>query len=345
MASPSSHLVTVDLPQGEQRTVDMMQEGIETYGELLILLVNDVPDAMSERYRLTDLQGVELASSDKVEVRHVRLNRVTIVVYVRDENTHQRVEVDLETDTLRKVYDVFQQRTSRELEHLSFRGQQLDRRDTRSLAELGIMGGDELSGRMSVVVVDKLCELENLIDVYPFYTTLQLLDKYAEATNRLFNPMNVQLSLHGQPLDNLGASLFELQVAANQELEFENPPFVVSVHDKDQVVTIQVSDHTTVGEIKEAYVAQTQELLSPNDKLQYDNEDLDDDVQIYKRRINEGAKLYLYREEVIEQFWYVCADCGSDVKLKRYDAVQCRECGYRIVYKKRTQFPMQYLCR
>jgi DNA-directed RNA polymerase subunit RPC12/RpoP len=33
---------------------------------------------------------------------------------------------------------------------------------------------------------------------------------------------------------------------------------------------------------------------------------------------------------------YIVLDCGSDVKLKKSDMVRCRECGYRIVYKKRT---------
>ncbi len=32
----------------------------------------------------------------------------------------------------------------------------------------------------------------------------------------------------------------------------------------------------------------------------------------------------------------VVADCGEEVRLKKSDEVRCRQCGYRIVYKKRT---------
>jgi DNA-directed RNA polymerase subunit RPC12/RpoP len=31
------------------------------------------------------------------------------------------------------------------------------------------------------------------------------------------------------------------------------------------------------------------------------------------------------------------ADCGFENTLKSGDHVQCRECGYRILYKKRTK--------
>ncbi|KAL3844863.1 hypothetical protein ACJIZ3_002266 [Penstemon smallii] len=34
---------------------------------------------------------------------------------------------------------------------------------------------------------------------------------------------------------------------------------------------------------------------------------------------------------------YICGDCGQDNILKSGDVIQCRECGYRILYKKRTR--------
>ncbi|CAM9952250.1 unnamed protein product, partial [Ectocarpus sp. 8 AP-2014] len=30
-------------------------------------------------------------------------------------------------------------------------------------------------------------------------------------------------------------------------------------------------------------------------------------------------------------------DCGSDNLIKAKDPIQCRQCGYRIMYKKRTK--------
>ncbi|KAG5235756.1 DNA-directed RNA polymerase I, II, and III [Salix suchowensis] len=34
---------------------------------------------------------------------------------------------------------------------------------------------------------------------------------------------------------------------------------------------------------------------------------------------------------------YICGDCGMENTLKPGDVIQCRECGYRIPYKKRTR--------
>jgi len=42
---------------------------------------------------------------------------------------------------------------------------------------------------------------------------------------------------------------------------------------------------------------------------------------------------------------YICGQCGNDVELKPNDQVRCRECGYRILFKKRMHRPMQYEAR
>ncbi|XP_038687382.1 uncharacterized protein LOC119986773 isoform X1 [Tripterygium wilfordii] len=34
---------------------------------------------------------------------------------------------------------------------------------------------------------------------------------------------------------------------------------------------------------------------------------------------------------------YICGDCAMENTLKTGDVIQCRECGYRILYKKRTR--------
>ncbi|CAL5336101.1 unnamed protein product [Camellia sinensis] len=34
---------------------------------------------------------------------------------------------------------------------------------------------------------------------------------------------------------------------------------------------------------------------------------------------------------------YLWRDCGQENTLKPGDVIQCRECGYRILYKKRTR--------
>ncbi len=33
---------------------------------------------------------------------------------------------------------------------------------------------------------------------------------------------------------------------------------------------------------------------------------------------------------------YLCGDCDARVNLKRGEAIRCKECGYRVLYKERT---------
>lgn len=42
---------------------------------------------------------------------------------------------------------------------------------------------------------------------------------------------------------------------------------------------------------------------------------------------------------------YICGDCGAENTLKAGDVIRCRECGYRILYKKRTKRVVQYEAR
>lgn len=39
-----------------------------------------------------------------------------------------------------------------------------------------------------------------------------------------------------------------------------------------------------------------------------------------------------------------CVDCGQENTLKVGDVIQCRECGYRILYKKRTRKSKNFSC-
>ena len=33
---------------------------------------------------------------------------------------------------------------------------------------------------------------------------------------------------------------------------------------------------------------------------------------------------------------YRCGDCDTQLELKKGDAIRCKECGYRVLYKERT---------
>ncbi|KAK6947275.1 RNA polymerase archaeal subunit P/eukaryotic subunit RPABC4, partial [Dillenia turbinata] len=50
--------------------------------------------------------------------------------------------------------------------------------------------------------------------------------------------------------------------------------------------------------------------------------------------------LYCLMDPHPEPVSYICGDCGMDNTLKPGDVIQCRECGYRILYKKRTRRSM-----
>uniref|UniRef100_A0A8C6FE21 DNA-directed RNA polymerases I, II, and III subunit RPABC4 n=1 Tax=Monodon monoceros TaxID=40151 RepID=A0A8C6FE21_MONMO len=34
---------------------------------------------------------------------------------------------------------------------------------------------------------------------------------------------------------------------------------------------------------------------------------------------------------------YICGECHKENEIKSRDPIRCRECGYRIMYKKRTR--------
>lgn len=46
----------------------------------------------------------------------------------------------------------------------------------------------------------------------------------------------------------------------------------------------------------------------------------------------------------MELFFFFDEDCGQENTLKPGDVIQCRECGYRILYKKRTRRSNYFSC-
>ena len=41
-------------------------------------------------------------------------------------------------------------------------------------------------------------------------------------------------------------------------------------------------------------------------------------------------------EDTSRPVQYLCGDCDTKVILKKGDAIRCKECGYRVLYKERT---------
>lgn len=125
---------------------------------------------------------------------------------------------------------------------------------------------------------------------------------------------------------------------------------------------VHVFDWWKVKQLKDAYSAVVTDGLSANDQLFLDTMSSSSSsapAPIYPDALNEEKTLYHYQvssDTVLlvkrEDFtavhcYYICSDCGSDVKLKtgHRDAVRCRECGHRILFKRRIAKPCQYLCR
>lgn len=42
---------------------------------------------------------------------------------------------------------------------------------------------------------------------------------------------------------------------------------------------------------------------------------------------------------------YICGECHKENEIRPKDAIRCRECGYRILYKKRCRKLMVYDAR
>lgn len=40
---------------------------------------------------------------------------------------------------------------------------------------------------------------------------------------------------------------------------------------------------------------------------------------------------------------YICGDCHHENEIKARDPIRCRECGHRIMYKKRTKRSILFL--
>ncbi|KAI0676865.1 DNA directed RNA polymerase [Trametes maxima] len=46
-----------------------------------------------------------------------------------------------------------------------------------------------------------------------------------------------------------------------------------------------------------------------------------------------------------QEMEYLCADCGAKNEIRSREPIRCRECGHRIMYKKRTNRMVQFEAR
>jgi DNA-directed RNA polymerase I, II, and III subunit RPABC4 len=50
-------------------------------------------------------------------------------------------------------------------------------------------------------------------------------------------------------------------------------------------------------------------------------------------------------EDTSRPVHYLCGDCDQKVTLKKGDPIRCKECGYRVLYKERTNRMIQFEAR
>ncbi|KAI5293638.1 DNA-directed RNA polymerase core subunit rpc10 [Ascosphaera acerosa] len=43
--------------------------------------------------------------------------------------------------------------------------------------------------------------------------------------------------------------------------------------------------------------------------------------------------------------FYICGECSARIQLRRSDAIRCKECGHRVLYKERTPRMVQFQAR
>jgi DNA-directed RNA polymerase I, II, and III subunit RPABC4 len=269
-----------------------------------------------------------------------------------------RVDTELtvpEDCTIAGVRDLYLQQGKKEaLQALSFRGQRLADETVRvERLAMDVDDGEDvvLAGRMEVHVRDPECDVQTQVDVYEFETLQELREKYLQASRRAFHQGAV-FRFDGEELEETGATLHSLGVRQESSFEYSVPPYRIQIKDTDEQVDgelreLEIQDHFSVQAIKDEYSRQAEEGLVDGDVLIFNGERLDDVLrEAFRIRLTQGSVVVVEREDTSSQsFFYLCADCGSDVKLKREDPVRCRECGHRILFKRRTDRAVQYLAR
>ena len=248
---------------------------------------------------------------------------------------------------IKKQHNVF-------LEKLSKDGTELE--NDKILRDYGIYeNGHTLVSRICLQIKDNICELVTDILVCEFWSINDVLEVYLNTTGRSKH-CNAKLLLNGDSLD-FNSKVYDYKITNQSNLEYYAGKYNVLVYDSDnnishmqqqndmQAIKIEVMDNQTIKEIQESYARLTRKPFMKNDKLLSNERQLEDNVQLFRLRIKDDEPLIIEREQQQKPSQYICAECGSIVSLRPYDAVQCRECFHQIVYKKRTQRICQYNCR
>lgn len=341
---------SVDIRIEGGNTVKVDTEGMAVFGNLMAELLRNRYIVHEDYVFCTDSDGgtTSFALEDPLDLlpesMELFARLVDFEVIVKEKDIAHRVRVSRHTQ-VSALKDIFHRDTGSTLTHLSFQGVRV--LDSDVMAEKGIQEGSELVGIMSLTIMDSLCDLKSVVDVFDFQTISEIRQVYADTARRHPSAQST-FSLAGRLLED-EITLWQSKIPHGSELEFMNPSFGVVVQDKlDEMVNevhLSISDHELVSQVKEKFSKETRQALERKDTLIFQGTALDDDSMVFQSGLVSGSILELQREDSSLSFLYECGDCGTDVKLKRSEPIRCRICGCRVVYKKRTFRPCQYFAR
>jgi DNA-directed RNA polymerase subunit RPC12/RpoP len=124
----------------------------------------------------------------------------------------------------------------------------------------------------------------------------------------------------------------------------ETEPYKLKVKKKNEIQVLSVYDHFRVAHVK-ALFSEVGSALGVNDRLKFDMTLLDDDDYLVKHSLRHGSLIEVEIDDTKNATTtYTCGNCGNDVVLSRHKQVKCKYCDYRVVYKKRSMFSLEYDC-
>eukprot|EP01083_Nonionella_stella_P055537 146456_1 len=305
----------------------------------------------NQKYRMEDL----VLPSEEIGTVYLRPDTVSITVCHRGESVSISVSPHHCLADIREAFQNLSQGREK-LDQVSWRGKPV--REEDSMQDLGIIDNpsDPLVGQLVIHVRDEKAQLDNQMAVYDFCSVNDVLKEFCKAEKRSFREKS-QLLHNGKACDAYD-SLHSLQPVLKHDdvLYFDAHAYVVEIKDfgdlteydvKDrEKVMLTVEDHWTVKKLKEVYSQRPEvQPLLDGDQFHFEDQPLADDQYLLRIGLTDNSEVYVERAEETVAHAYRCADCGADVNLKPQDAVRCRVCFFRIVFKKRTARVCQYNCR
>jgi DNA-directed RNA polymerase I, II, and III subunit RPABC4 len=318
-------------------------------------------EADDDDYLLQDDEVIDFESMTEVDVTE---EQMTLRVLHNGEVTEVLVPT---TATLQPVREQLQSAESEAMaKPLTFMGRVVPEKDQDErpfrMRAMGVQNGSILVGERQIDITDDDAMDNVVMSVTDDKTVGDLLMTYINKKQRVMvqgsylsaerhnmdRPENLH-TLYNVVESNEDNEEKKLGTTEKLYFNFHAGQFEVSVQEEGHdAIAIGVYDYWTVQQLKEAYTKNEMayEGLMEQDKLIFGHIYLDELNTLYEHKVQPDAVLTIEREDIHQiTTAYLCGDCGLDVMLKPQDVVRCRKCGHRIVYKKRTEIPVQFLAR